>query len=135
MAMTTDRKTPRRDGVELVFPVAAGATIHAGGIVVLNAGKAEMASEATGLVAVGVAQQAEDNTGGVDGAKTVLVRAGVFAFDNSAAADEVTLADVGSDVYLVDGQTVAKTSATDTRSIAGKCVHVDAAGVWVKVGV
>jgi hypothetical protein len=41
----------------------------------------------------------------------------------------------GNDCYLVDDQTVAKTSATNTRSVAGKIVDVDSQGVWVKLGI
>ena len=52
-------------------------------------------------------------------------------FANSAAADLITLADLGSTVFVVDDQTVAKTSATSTRSAAGKVVDVDTTGVWI----
>ena len=55
----------------------------------------------------------------------------VACFANSAAADAITLADIGADCYIVDDQTVAKTSATNTRSVAGKVFDVDAEGVWV----
>ena len=47
------------------------------------------------------------------------------------SADAITLADVGSDCYIVDDQTVAKTNGTNTRSVAGKVFDVDADGVWV----
>ena len=43
-------------------------------------------------------------------------------------------ADVGADCYIVDDQTVAKTNGTNTRSVAGKIIAVDADGVWVKLG-
>lgn len=45
--------------------------------------------------------------------------------------DAIALADIGSDCYIVDDQTVAKTSGSATRSVAGKIFDVDAAGVWV----
>ena len=41
---------------------------------------------------------------------------------------------MGSDCYIVDDQTVAKTNGTNTRSVAGKIIAVDADGVWVKIG-
>ena len=52
-------------------------------------------------------------------------------FANSASADLISLADIGADCYIVDDQTVAKTSGTNTRSVAGKVFDVDADGVWV----
>ncbi len=61
------------------------------------------------------------------------MRRGCFRFANSAAADLIALADIGADCYVVDDQTVAKTSASNTRSIAGKVRDVDAAGVWVEI--
>ena len=51
---------------------------------------------------------------------------------NSAAADQITAADIGNDCYGVDDQTVAKTNGANTRSVAGKIYDVDAQGVWVK---
>jgi len=132
-ALVKDRDTRRRDGVRRTAGVAANAVIHAGAIVVRNAGGfAAPASTALGLHALGVAQDAADNTGGANGAKTVDVDAGVYQVANSAADDEITAADIGNDCYLVDDQTVAKTDGTNTRSVAGKVRDVDAAGVWVE---
>ena len=72
-----------------------------------------------------------NNTGGADGAKTVMVRRKVaFKFAN-LAADLVTQADIGKTCYIADDQTVAKTNGTNTRSVAGKVFDVDADGVWV----
>jgi len=65
---------------------------------------------------------------------TVPVRTGVFRFANSAGADEIALADVGADAWIVDDQTVAKTDGTASRSKAGRIMDVDAHGVWVSIG-
>lgn len=55
-------------------------------------------------------------------------------FGNSASTDLIAAAQVGSDCYLVDDQTVAKTSATSTRSIAGRVWALDPVkGVLVQV--
>ena len=68
MALTSDRHTTRRDGVENTDPVAADTTIHAGALVVLDAsGNAEPGSAATGLTARGVAGEPADNAGGQAG--------------------------------------------------------------------
>ena len=39
---------------------------------------------------------------------------------------------MGSDCYIVDDQTVAKTNGGATRCVAGKVWDVDAEGVWVE---
>jgi hypothetical protein len=61
----------------------------------------------------------------------VDIEKGIFHFANSADTDEITTADIGSNCYIVDDQTVAKTDGTGTRSIAGEVFDVDAQGVWV----
>jgi hypothetical protein len=133
-ALSAARNTPQRTGDVLGFPVAASTTCYQGGIAVLNGGFAEPASTATGLVAIGRFDETVVNGTVTDGAVHALVRAGTFRFANSASADLIAQADVGADCYLVDDQTVAKTSAANTRSIAGKVVAVEADGVWVKLG-
>jgi hypothetical protein len=62
----------------------------------------------------------------------VRIRRGVLSFANSAAGDLITRADIGKSAYVVDDQTVAKTSGSATRSIAGIIRDVDAQGVWVQ---
>jgi hypothetical protein len=133
-ALTGDRDTKSREGSDRVFPVAAAARIHLGALIVLNAGNAEPGSTALNLVAVGVAKEPVDNSAGAAGDKDVPVRRGVFLFNNSAAGDAITAADIGSDCFIADDQTVAKTDGTGTRSAAGKVFDVDAQGVWVAVG-
>lgn len=129
-----DRNTPYRNPDEVGFPVAAATSIDAGKIIVLNAGYAEEGSAAVSLVAVGRSEEAVDNSAGADGDKTVRVlRKKQFKFDNSAAADEITQADVGNTCYIVDGSTVAKTDDTGARSAAGQIMGVDAGGVWVEI--
>jgi len=132
-ALTADRNTPRKDGVLFERPVGANKKIYAGALVVLNGGYAEPGTTATGLVADGRAEAQVDNTGGAAGAKTVPVRKGVFRFNNSAAADAITAAEIGTDCYIVDDNTVAKTDGGTTRSKAGRVVDVDAQGVWVEI--
>lgn len=55
-------------------------------------------------------------------------------YANSASTDLIAAAQIGSDCFLVDDQTVAKTSATSTRSVAGRVWGVDSVkGVLVQV--
>lgn len=134
MSLTRDRNTPRRDGTDFGRGVHADAVIFLGALVCLDAdGFAIPAATATGLVADGVAEQHVDATGYADGAKTVSVRKGVFKFDNSAAADEITIAHIGDVAYIVDDHTVALTDGTSSRSAAGTIVDVDSDGVWIRI--
>lgn len=134
-ALTSDRDTQRRNGDRASYPVAAATKIYAGSIVCAQTGSAYVTKGATAttLRGIGVADEAVDNTAGAAGALNVPVRNdGWFRFANSAAGDAITLADVGADAYIVDDQTVAKTSGTNTRSVAGKIRDVDATGVWIE---
>ncbi len=134
MALSKNRNTPYRHNTSRSYPLAASAVVFAGGIVALAAsGFVAAGTTATGLVAVGVATHYQDNTAGGAGDQHVDVKIGCFAFDNSAAADEITAADVGKPCYLVDDHTVAKTDGEATRSLAGIIDGVDDFGVWVLI--
>lgn len=133
-ALTDVRVTLRRDGTIFSRGVAATKKIFEGSLVCLNAtGFATPGATATTLKADGVAETTVDNTGGADGAVSVEVRKGMFRFANSAAGDAITRAEIGTNCYVVDDQTVAKTNGTNTRSVAGTVVDVDAQGVWVRI--
>lgn len=131
-ALSGNRNTPERMGADRVFPVAATIHIYAGAMVALNTSKFLVPASATAtLKVVGRAEKEVNNAEGSAGAKSCPTSAGVFRYGN-AAADPVTTADIGSDCYAVDDQTVAKTSGTNTRPVAGKVFDVDADGVWVR---
>lgn len=134
MALTADRATPRRDAVQFEFPVAASTKIYAGALVCLNSsGLATKGAASTTLKAVGIAEALADNSAGSASAINVKVRRGCFRFANSASTDLIALTEVGSDCYIVDDQTVAKTNGSSSRSVAGKVRDVDADGVWVEI--
>ena len=129
-ALTRDRNTPEREGDILVLPVAAGVTIFTGSLVVINAaGFAAPGTVAVGLKAAGRAEEYRINTG-VNGGESIKVRRGVFKFAN-LEADPVTL--LLSTCYIVDDQTVAATSGTNTRSAAGKVLAIETDGIWVEI--
>lgn len=131
-ALTKDRNTAQRQGDEFNHPVAAAKKIHAGSIVVLDAARnAAPGSVATGLLAVGRAQEAVDNSAGSAGDKTVQIRQGTFSFANDGT---IARADIGKTAYIVDDQTVADNDGSAARSAAGAIVDVDTDGVWVKIG-
>ena len=133
-ALAAERNTPQFSDGLYGQPVKASVKIYKGSLVVDNAGYAAPGTAATGLIALGRAEQTVDNSSGADGAKSVNIKPGIFRFGNSGSTDAIAQADVGADCYIVDDQTVAKTNGTNTRSRAGKIFAVDAIGVWVLVG-
>ncbi len=135
-ALTFDRTPPSIKGQLFTLPVAASKKIFRGALIVLDtSGNAEPGTTATGKRAFGVADEYVDNSSGSAGDVTVDVRRGIFGFYNSAGGDEITAAEIGHTVYIVDDQTVAKTSAGNTRSPAGAVRMIDQDGlVLVDVG-
>ena len=134
-ALAKDRNTPSRAGADFVFPVAAATKIFAGALVALDAsGDATKGAVSTALIGVGRAEEQIDNTGAA-GAESIKVARGAFRWENSAAADEITKAEIGDACFIVDDQTVAKTDGSGTRSKAGIVADVDDLGVWVNMGV
>lgn len=135
MALIADRNTAERTGNLISAGVAAAVKCFAGGIAVLDAsGNIKPGVTATGLICVGRFEEYVDNTSGAANAVTATAKRGTYRFANSAAADAITVAEIGDVCYIVDDQTVAKTSGTATRSVAGIIDDVDSAGVWVRMG-
>ena len=115
--LTAERNTPERIGHVLAFPAAAD--IYAGALVAVNSdGAAIPASASSGTVA-----GRAENTAAAG--ERVSVRIGCFAFDG----DNITLADTGKTVYVVDDHTVALTGTVKAGTVYG----VDEEGVWVDI--
>lgn len=134
-ATTTDRNTPRREGEDYSFGVAASTKIPAGVIVQIDStgyARNGAADTSVSLKTVGVSQALADNSAGAAGATLVPVKRGTFRFGNSDSSDLVALADINGTAYVKDNQTIAKTNASSTRVSAGTIVDVDADGVWIK---
>ncbi len=138
-ALAAERNTPEMGvaGQDIAFrnfPMTASVKIWKGALVVLDAsGDAKPGVTALSLTAVGRAEQTQDNTSGGAGALTVNVQPGVFKFAN-LGTDLVAQANVGTNCFITDDQTVSATSATNTKSVAGRVIQVDSDGVWVAVG-
>lgn len=131
--LTSDRDTVRRPDGDYEYPMEANTIGYAGAIACINAtGRLTRGATATTLKSVGVFSARADNSTGAAGVIKGKVRRGTFRFNNSASTDQITLADVGSTCYVVDDNTVAKTSGSNTRSAAGVVADVDADGVWVR---
>ena len=133
--LTQARPTIETLGEIYSLPMAAAALIYGGALTALNAaGFATKGAVATTLKQFGRAEETVDNTAGANAAKSIRVKTGIFLWTNSAAGDLITTAEIGTDCFIVDDQTVTKTNGGATRSRAGKVVMVDAAGVYVQMG-
>jgi hypothetical protein len=133
MSLSSDRITPRRDGIQYGRAVAAGKILYVGALACLNTtGYLVPGASDNTLIADGVAVQFADNSLGADGALTIIVDKRVHRFNNSANADRITIANIGDNCYVVDDQTVALTNGGSTRPLAGEISDVDDDGVWVK---
>ncbi len=141
MAALTTYRDARRMGdhaIPDILDVAVADSVHIfkGAIVGLAGGFAAPAGPTCTRVA-GIAESEADNTqqGHAAGAVHVRVRQGTYKVANSAAADALAAADVGSLCYAADDQTVAKTKgAAQNFPVAGTVIQVDAdGGVWVQM--
>ena len=139
-ALTRSTKAPQLHGSaidpgKLTLQVKASTVIFQGSIVCVDStGYAVPGSTATGLVAVGRAEETVDNSAGSSGDKTVEVSRGVFAYDNSGTEDEITIAELFREVFIVDDHTVAKTDGSSTRSRAGTVYGIANGRVFVFLG-
>lgn len=134
MALTEGRNTVEiaNGAMMIAVPVAAQTIIYEGSLVVIKAdGCAIPAKKATELIAVGRAEEFVDNSGGGNGDITVLVKRGVFKWNNDPTkANEITDAHLMKDCYIIDDCTV--TSVETGSSRAGKVVGVYDDGIAVE---
>jgi hypothetical protein len=131
-ALTRDRATPYREGIEIEYPVAANVTIYAGSLVCVNAsGYATPAADTSGYRFAGVAMEQVDNSDGSDGAlKVRLRRAGVFEFDAASISQDM----VGTPMYAVDDHTFDDAAGPTNDIKVGLLVkYVSATKGWVDI--
>jgi predicted RecA/RadA family phage recombinase len=131
-ALTRDRATPYREGIEVDYPVATNTKIFAGSLVCVNAtGYAVPAADTAGYQFAGVAMEQVDNSGGSDGGQSVnLRRAGVFEFD----AVSITQAMVGTGMYAKDDHTFDDTAGATNHINVGQLVkYVSATKGWIDI--
>jgi hypothetical protein len=131
-ALTKDRATPYRDGIEIEFPVAANGKIYSGSLVCANStGYATPAADTAGLKFLGVAVEQVDNNGGAAGAKKVRIRrVGVFEFD----ALSISQAMVGNAMYVCDDHTIDDSSGPNNDIRVGILVkYVSDTKGWVDI--
>lgn len=127
------KNTPRiriGEGLRFRDPLAADVHIFKGSMVALNASGNALPAVPTATRVRGVALSEADNIDGSAGDVTVDIERGPFLFAN-AGTNPVTRAHIGTNVYVVDDNTVTS-SSTDTI-VAGKCLDVLPEGVVVEI--
>jgi hypothetical protein len=131
-ALTRDRATPYREGIEVEYSVAANTKIYAGSLVCINtAGYAVPAADTSGYRFAGVAMEQVDNSTGGNGSLTVnLRRAGVFEFD----AVSITQAMVGTDMFATDDHTFDDAAGPANDIKVGRLAkYVSATKGWIDI--
>lgn len=129
-ALTADKKPVSREGDQFSDSVLAATKIFGGGLVCLDAaGFARPGADTVGFKIRGVAQDQVDNLAGANGDKSVTSRKGVYLFDSTG----LTIADIGSNMFISDDQTVVKT-ATVNNIVAGVLVGIESSTkAWIKI--
>lgn len=131
-ALTRDRATPYREGIEIEYSVAANTKIFAGSLVCVNTtGYAVPAADTSGYRFAGVAMEQVDNSGGSDGDQVVrLRRVGVFEFD----AVSITQDMVGVDMYATDDHTFDDAAGPTNDIKVGQLIkYVSATKGWIDI--
>jgi hypothetical protein len=129
-ALTADRAVTMEVGSVRSYPVAASSTIYAGAIVCVdNNGYAVPGSDSANLKFVGIAREKADNGSGSAGDISVEVdcihgSAWRFAATGLAQADGD-----GTQVYVSDDQTVAKSTTNSVK--IGRLAYFESATVAV----
>lgn len=136
MTAATETRLPvRREGRYIPVDVAASTKLFKGTMVAHDSsGNAVKASADATLVVLGMAREEADNSSGSAGDIVVEVEFGVFRFENSSGGDAIAADDIGAVCYAADDQTVALTSNSGARPVAGVIFDVDSDGVWVQFG-
>jgi hypothetical protein len=148
-ALTNSRNTPEMaDGGRMrVYPVEANTNIYLGGMAALNAaGNAVPASATTttanALKVMGRAERVNNgipgqnalNNPGAAGALAIVVRKGVFLFNQD---NSITAAQIGLQCFALDDNTVtaadrASGAGVQQYACAGQVVAIESGGqVWV----
>jgi hypothetical protein len=139
MALTADRLDTPSCGEWLAHPeppltIAADTRIWKGAVVAVNtSGYVVNGTADPTLTVLGVSRFRVDNTDGAAGAMKVPLDRRPHWMTNSASTDALVAADVGQSCYLVDTNTVARTSGGGDRPVAGRVAAVHATqGVLVE---
>jgi hypothetical protein len=134
-ALAADRYTDEREEEFASVKVGNGAKIYGGAMVAINKdGFAVQSANTAGLKAIGRAEEAIDNTGGLDGAKAILIKRGIFKWLNDAALP-ITQEMLFTIAFIRDDQTVRAYDPAGgaPNPIAGLILDIDSdGGVWIE---
>lgn len=137
-ATTTPINTEYRDGILIPVALLASAIVLQGTFAVVGASGYALASADVGGAdqkCIGIWEDDAENTG-ADGEEVCLARRNKQFLVANSSTDPVTQADLGAEVYVEDNQTVAKTDAAGTLSVAGRFMGFDTEYttlVWVEI--
>jgi len=132
-ALSADKKTEYREGVDISIPVDDGDKIYAGAMVSVNAdGYAVAAGDTASTLFVGIAREQADNSSGQDGDINVTVRRrGLFKM---SFATPITIANVGDSVYIADDQNVDLVGNVTNKIFAGIIAeYIDTTHAWIDI--
>lgn len=132
-ALTADRKTQYHVNDAVSVPVKASAKIYAGSMVIADStGYAVPGADTATSVFRGIAMEQGDNSAGANAAVKIDVlrnRIARWAGDSNASFVQ---ADIGSEVTILDDQTVSKAAQTTNDVACGILVALESAtDVWV----
>ncbi|KAA8606809.1 hypothetical protein [Salipiger aestuarii] len=113
-------------GQRFADPVAAATRIFAGAMVALDASGNAVRAIPAATTMRGVAIDEADDSDGAAGDISVPIERGPFLVANNGTLDRT---DIGSDIYVVDDNTVGATGTL----VAGKCLDVTDFGVVVEI--
>nr|DAE96207.1 MAG TPA: hypothetical protein [Caudoviricetes sp.] len=137
-ATTTPINTEYRDGILIPVALLASAIVLQGTFAVVGTDGYGLASADVGgndQKCIGIWENDAENTGANGEAHGVVHRKKLYLVANSST-DPVTQADLGTEVYVEDNQTVAKTDAAGMLSVAGRFMGFDTeytTHVWVEI--
>ena len=132
-ALSADKKTEYREGVDISIPVDDGDIIYAGALVCVNAaGYAVAGADTAGLIFMGVARESVDNSGGQDGDVNVLVRRrGLFKMELATA---ISIANVGDNVFIADDASVDVVGNVSHAIFCGIIAEfIDTTHAWIDI--
>jgi len=131
-ALSVDRNTTYREGLDLEIPVYRAVKIFAGSMVCINsAGYAVPAANASGNKFAGVALHQADNSSGSDGDINIIVRTeGVFEFAASSIAQTMIM----DDMYVVDDQTFDETNPGHSVKCGKLLKYISTTKGWLMIG-
>lgn len=127
--LTEVRNTPElhAGGIKYSYSCTAASEIFAGALVARNGENlAVPAADAAGVVVLGRAENS------AAAGEKIVVKRGVFLYENGEGSEALTQADIGADCFVCDDQTVGKIGGTN-KVKAGVVLDVTPEGVAVIV--